>query len=121
MNKKPIAIGPALFFATVFASMIALTSTVRADSKHVTFIEPVTIGGTVLAPGIYSVVWEGSGPEVQVSFMKDNKTLATASANLVLEKSPYRRSYITTDSPENPRVLMRIRFSKTALVFDRSS
>jgi len=121
MNKKPIAIPLALFFAAVFASMIVLTSTAGADSKSVTFTEPVTIGSTVLAPGTYNVVWAGNGPEVQVSFMKGKKTVATASATLVLEKSPYRRAIKTNASPDNGRILQRISFSDRALVFDRST
>ena len=118
MRTKQGAIPLALLFSAVFVAMVALTSTALADSKHVTFNEPVSIDGVVLEAGEYNVVWNGSGPEVEVSFMKGNKTLATTAARLVLEKSPHRRAVETTTLPDNSRVLKRISFSEKALIFD---
>ena len=118
MNRTAICV--ALLFAAIFATTI--TSTARADSKHITITSAVTIGGsTVLPAGTYNVVWSGSGPDVQVSFMKGNKTMATASAKLVLEKSQYHRAVETTTMPDNSNVLTRIQLGKRSLVFDQAS
>ena len=117
MRMKSATFARSLLFLTILA---VLTSTVLADSKHVTFNDTVTIGGTVLKPGIYNVVWIGSGPIVQVSFMKRDTTVATASARLVLEKGLYRRAVEMKILPDNSRVLARLSFKNKSLVFDLS-
>lgn len=121
MNTKHKGIPLALLFSAIFASMIILTSTALADSKHITFSEPVTVGSVVLEAGTYNVVWVGTGPEVQVSFKKRNKTLATTSARLVFEKSQHRRMVRTTRLPDNSRILEQISFSEETLIFDLPS
>ena len=118
MNRTGICV--ALLFAAIFATTI--TSTSLADSKHITISSAVTIGGsTVLPAGDYRVVWNGSGPDVQVSFMRGNKTIATVPAKLVLEKSQYHRAVETTTMPDNSNVLTRIQLGKRSLVFDQAS
>src|SRR6266536_4249635 len=59
------------------------------DSEHITFSEPVMVAGTLLKADTYKVVWDGSGPQVQVSFMKGSKTVVTVSAKLVTQSNPY--------------------------------
>lgn len=117
MNRTAICV--ALLFAAILASTI--TSTSLADSKHITLSNSVTIGGVTLPAGTYSVVWSGSGPDVQVSFMQGSKTRATVSARLVLEKSQYHRAIETTTMPDNSNVLTRIQLGKQSLVFDQPS
>lgn len=114
---KRIGSSVSLFFSAIVALMAILAPTVLADSKHVTFVEAVTVGNTVLKPDTYTVVWSGSGPQVDVSFMKGDKTIATASAILVLEESPYRAVHTRT-LPDNSKVVTRISFRSKSLVFD---
>ena len=122
MKVKRTAIPLLLLFSAMLTAMVVLNSTATADSKHITFTEPVTVGNVVLEPGEYEVVWEGSGPEVLVSFMKGNKTVATATARLILEKSSYpHRAVEVRVMPDNSRALKRITFSNRALVFDLPS
>ena len=119
MKRRRGTFARSLLFLTILA---VLTSTVLADSKHVAFSDPVTVGGTVLKPGTYKVVWIGSGPDVQVSFMKGYTSVATASARLVLEKSPYPhyRWTLMKTLPDNSRALMRLSFKNKSLLFDLS-
>lgn len=121
MKTKHIPGRLSLLFSAILASMIVLTSTSLADSKHITITEPLTIGSVALPAGTYNVVWSGSGPEVQVSFMKGSKTIASAPARLVLEKSQYHRAVETTTLPDNTKALNRIQFGDRTLVFDLSS
>jgi len=117
MNRRAILLP--LLLSAVLSSLIALTSTAFADTKHVTFYEAVTVGNVVLKPGDYQVKWIGSGPEVQVSFIRGDKTVVTVSARLVLEKRPYRSTGTITGA-DNSSVLSRLSFTSKSLVFDQS-
>ena len=97
--------------------MVMLTAPVVADSKHITLYDAVTVGGRVLESGAYKVTWLGSGPEVQVTFSRGSKTVATTRARLVFEKST-RRAVQTTTLPDNSIVLTRLSFSDESLYFD---
>jgi hypothetical protein len=117
MNRRTIQLS---LLSAVLLSLIAVISTAFADTKHVTFDEPTTVGNTVLKPGIYRVEWTGSESEVTVRFIRENKTVVTVSARLVVEKSP-RRSIGTLTLDDNSRVLKRLSFTSKSLVFDRVS
>ena len=118
MTKKSSVFPVTLLFLGICASTVVLTSTARgADSRTVTFSEPVTVDGTVLKPGTYKVVWIGSEPEVQVSFIKEGNTVATATARLAIEKGP-QRSITTKTMPDNSRALARLSFKHLTLFFD---
>ena len=118
MRMKRAAIS-LLLFTAILSSVTVLTSTGFADTKHITVKEPVTIGNIVLQPGDYKVVWQGSGPDVQVSFINKNTT-ATTSAKVVVEKRR-GRSFETVTMPDNSKVVKRISFRSKSLVFDQSS
>lgn len=105
---------------------VALTSVVLTqpagaigkDSEHVTITEPIMVAGTMLKPATYKVVWEGSGPEVQVRFMKDSKTIVTTSARIVPEISPYDGAVKLKVIGDNSKVLEAITWKKKSLVFE---
>jgi len=68
---------------TALLSMLALLFSVcafaRDKNQHsVEISESVQVGGTQLTPGTYKVEWQGSGPEIQVNFVRDGKTVATS-------------------------------------------
>ena len=117
MTKRHRLFPVLLLLSTVFASMVVLTSTVGADSRTVSFNEPVTVEGTVLKPGTYTVVWTGTGPEVQVSFIRNGRTVTTATARLDLERNPLR-SITTKTLPDNSSILLRLSFKHLTLFFD---
>jgi hypothetical protein len=120
MKRKLTAI-PLLLVAVVLVISTALNSSVRAkEVKTVTITDAVAVAGTVLLPDTYKVEWNGTGPQVQVSFMKGHKILATASATLVLEKNPFDRSVEMKTLPDNTKVLERISFKHSALIFGQA-
>lgn len=109
-----------LVLSALITSMVILDRAALADTEHITISEPVTISGTVLKPDTYTVTWIGNGPGVQVSFLKGHKTMATASATLVLEKSTHHRSVEMKTMPDNSMILERITFKNKSLVFTTS-
>jgi hypothetical protein len=113
----------ALCFSVVLTSAILLTQLAaanREDTEHITFSEAVMVAGTKLEPDTYKLAWEGTGPEVKVTFMKGSKTVATASATLVMAESQYDGA-IETKTLGDSKVLEKITWKKKALVFQPSS
>ena len=113
---------------TALLSMIALLSTVSAlarDKNHhlVEISDSVQVGGTQLTPGNYKLEWQGTGPEVQVSFVRDGKTIATAPGTLKTNDPHVTQDDIVTDTTSaNTKTLTEIDFShnKESLVFEQS-
>jgi hypothetical protein len=113
-----------LCFSVVLTSSIFLTQLAaanREDTERVTFREPLMVAGTKLEPDTYTLVWEGTGPQVQVSFMKGSKTVATAAATLVVGESQYHEAIGIKTLGDNTKVLEKITWKKKALVFQTSS
>src|SRR6185436_17065495 len=114
-----------LFISVVLTTLAIGSRTVAANNKeteHVTFSEPIMVGGTLLKPGMYQLVWEeGSGPQVQVSFEKGFKTIVTAPADLVIEDSKYHEAVQLRTLSDSSKVLERITWKKKALIFAPSS
>jgi hypothetical protein len=113
---------------TALLSMIALLSTLSAlarDKNHhsVEISDSVQVGGTQLKPGNYKLEWQGSGPEVQVNFVRDGKTIATAPGTLKVDDPHVTQDAIVTQTTgANTTTLTEIDFShnKESLVFGQS-
>ena len=108
--------------------MLALLSSVdalaRDKSKHsVEITESVQVGGTQLKPGNYKIEWQGTGPEIQVNFVRDGKTIATVPGTLKTNDAHVTQDEIVTDTTSsNTQTLKEIDFSrnKESLVFEQS-
>ena len=110
-----------LCLSVVLALAVVLTQTAAAkETEHVTLPDAFSVGGTVLEAGNYTLVWDGAGPQVQVTFMKRGKTIVTASAKLVLETSKYDGAVRGKTLDNNSRVLEAIMWKKKALIFEPS-
>lgn len=109
-------------------SMLALLSTVSAlardkNQQSVEILDSVQVGGTQLRPGSYKVEWQGTGPEVQVNFVRDGKTIATAPGTLKTNDAHVVQDDIVTDTTSaNTKTLKEIDFAhnKESLVFEQS-
>ena len=109
-------------------SMIALLSTVsalaRGKNQHsVQISDSVQVGGTQLKPGNYKLEWQGTGPEVQVNFVRDGKTVATAPGTLKTNDPHVTQDdMVTNTTSPNTKTLKEIDFShnKESLVFEQS-
>ena len=66
------------------AGMLLLSAGAFAREKgKLNLTENVTVQGKVLKPGEYKLEWEGSGNNVQLSFIQGRETVATVPATIV--------------------------------------
>jgi hypothetical protein len=91
------------------------------DSANVTFTETVNVNGASVPPGDYHVVWQGTGPSVEATFLQGKKVLASAPATLVSTKSEYDGAVETSDGSNNSKVLEAIDWSNRSLRFGQGS
>ena len=104
---------------SILAVMAPLSAFARDKNQHsVAILEAVQVGGKQLDPGIYKVVWQGTGPAVQVTFLRSGKTVATVPGTLKTNDSQVTQDAILTDSSN--KTLSEIDFGrdKEALVFE---
>jgi hypothetical protein len=78
------------------------------------------VGGTLLKADTYRLVWEGSGPEVQVRFMRGSEAVVTAPAKLLAEPSHYHEAIQVKTLADNTKVLESIKWKKKTLMFGLS-
>jgi hypothetical protein len=90
------------------------------DSANVELDQRVEVAGTQLAPGQYKVAWEGTGPNVTVSFAEGKKTIATAPAKLV-GNSLNEQAVETTTAADHITVLRAIDLKNVTLQFENDA
>jgi len=86
-------------------------------SGNVTISESVKIGASQLAPGDYKLSWEGTGPNVQVTFSRGKNSFTTP-ATITDQSNPYGRTAVIVKQDNGSRVLNSIQLSKHLLVFE---
>ena len=110
-----------LTLLSIVAVLSPLSMFARDKNQHSVDI-PVTVqvGGTQLKPGNYKVEWQGTGPDVQVTFLRDGKTVATVPATLKTNDGQVTQDQIVTDSANKTLSEIDFRRDKDALVFQQS-
>jgi hypothetical protein len=86
--------------------------------------EPVAVAGKQLAAGHYSLTWEGSGSNVQLSIMQGKNVVATVPARVVeMDRSSINSSAVLKTNGDGSKSLSEIRFSgkKYALAIGEES
>ena len=107
---KKSRIGITLFGAALLFSASAFAG--NGNKGALRLDENVTVDGTPLQPGNYRVEWNGNGPDVQVSLLKGNQTVATFPAHLAEQTQPNQAdAYGSTDEPNGSKSLTAIYFS----------
>ena len=96
-----------------------LTFASDKNSDTVRFSDTVKIAGTQVRAGEYHLVWEGAGPDVQVSFMRGKKTVVTAPAKVV-EQENLERAVVTRREGDS-KELRSIALKKRSLIFSEAS
>jgi hypothetical protein len=104
------------------ALMVPLCAFAHSRNEHkVTLPYTVQIGTTLLKAGSYKVEWKenGNGPSINVSFLRNDKTIATTQGRLVEknEKPPSDTFYTSTTGKTKRLDEIDLRGSKDALVF----
>lgn len=81
-----------------------------ANKGSMQILDPVNVNGKTLPAGEYSLQWDGTGQNVQLSILKGKKVVATAPAHLVgLDKSAQSNQALVKSSDGN-RSLSEVRF-----------
>jgi hypothetical protein len=96
--------GAALFLAgTVWAT--------NMTKKSLKLYDPVSLDGKTLQPGNYQLEWQGAGPKVEVSIVKQGSTVETAPARLQAKNPPEDNDgYITMANHQGTRSLSDVFF-----------
>lgn len=112
-------------FATVSKSLVlglalTLASTAFAASKaNLTLNNPTSVNGTTLKPGDYKLEWDGSGPNVEVSFLQGKKVVTKAPAKLVdLDRAPSNDAAIVKQNGDGSTTLAGVRFQGKKYALD---
>jgi hypothetical protein len=113
-----------LALLSTLALLTPLGAFARDKNQHsVSFPDPVQVGSAQLQPGTYKVKWDGSGPEVQVSFVRDGKTVATVPGTLKTKDTAVVQDDIVVEPVSGSgKALREIDFGhqQEALVFGQS-
>jgi len=114
-TSKGLVLGLALLLAT---------SAFAANKGSLQVSDPVTVSGKQLAPGAYTVKWEGNGPNVELNILQGKKVVATMPARLIdLNRSADGDSAVVRKNDDGSRTLAEIRFAgkKYALALGNES
>jgi hypothetical protein len=110
-----------LALLSTLALLFPYSALARDKNQHSVDIgDTVRVGSTQLKPGSYKIEWQGTGSTVQVRFLKDGKTVATAPATLrTNDKQLTQDDVLVDEKSSNTKTLDEIDFShqKEALVF----
>jgi hypothetical protein len=108
MKMSKIAI--LLCGATLLISSAALAGDTNKGTLKLN--DQVVVDGKPVAPGNYTVEWDGSGPTVQIKLLRGKQTVATLPAHLTEQpKSSSQNAYGTATAPDGSKSLTAIYFS----------
>jgi hypothetical protein len=96
----------------VLGLAVLLASSAFASNKgSLQVLEPFEVNGQQLAPGEYQLRWDGTGANVEVSFMQGKKEVAKTSAKVVaLDKVSAYDSAVVDHSDGKARI-SEVRFA----------
>ena len=112
MKLRSIAILAAVLIMTVSMAMEWPKS-----KKTVNISKPTLVGSVTLEAGDYTIDWSGTAPEVQVSFSREGKTIATVPATL--EAAQNREESLVTSEPQDSgsAMLLELNLKNSTLRF----
>jgi hypothetical protein len=104
-------------FTVLGLAVLLATGAFASNKGTLTLQEAVQVNGQQLPAGEYQVRWDGTGSNVEVSFMQGKKEVAKAAAKVVDLKTAYGYDSSVVDHSSGTASLSEIRFAnkKTAL------
>jgi hypothetical protein len=96
------------------ALFICSIPTLAGDTfkKSVDINDTVTVQGVTLQPGTYKFQWSGPGPDVQLTILRNNDTVATVPAHIVSENVSNNQSgYGIESATDGSKRLTEVFFS----------
>lgn len=98
-----------LYTSLVLGAAMLVSATAFAGEKEtVETQKAMTVNGSPLPAGKYTVTWEGSGPSVELKFLKGKNVVATTPAQVVNQKTAVAGGIVTRSDNANI-VLTQIR------------
>ena len=93
-------------------ALLLATSAFAASNKgSMQLLDPVTVSGKQLPAGDYSVKWDGSGPNVELSILRGSKVVATTPARLIdLNQKTNGDAAVVKKNDDGSKSLSEIRF-----------
>ena len=110
--------------ASILALALVMAGSASAfakDTQTVKLISGMTLKGTPLAAGSYSISWVNHAPEATVTVAKNNNVVATAQGRLVDAGKKFAQNAVLYDeSADGTRTIREIRLAglTQAIVFD---
>jgi hypothetical protein len=94
------------------ALLLATSAFAAANKGSLQLPSTVTVSGTQLSAGDYSVKWDGNGPSVELNILQGNKVVATTPARLIdLTQKQSTDNAVVKNNADGTRSLAEIRFS----------
>ena len=98
--------------SVVLGLAVLLASSAFASNKSSLQLgETVEVNGQQIAPGTYELRWDGSGSNVEVSFMKGKKEVAKTTAKLVPLDKAYGYDSAVVDHAGGKASVSELRFA----------
>ena len=98
----------------ITVSLILTMSAFAADTHKASLqtLDTLQVNGKTLPAGDYKVTWEGSGPNVKLNILKNNRVVASSDAHLVqLAGKSINNAAVTQASSDGTKTLQEIRFA----------
>jgi hypothetical protein len=92
-------------------AVLLATSAFAVNSGSLQVSDPVTVNGTTLPAGDYTVKWEGKGPNVEVNILHGKNVVATVPARIIDKERAPDRDAVVTISDGDRKEVSEIRFS----------
>jgi len=110
-----------LVLLSIFAMLSLLSVFARnKNQQSVNIPDTVQVGSTQLKPGNYKMEWQGTGPDIQVTFLHDGKTVVTVPATLKTNDDQVTQDDIVTSSENKTLQEIDFRRGKEAVVLQQS-
>jgi len=106
-----------LTMGVLLAAGAYAAGTSHKGSLHIS--DPVDAAGKQLAPGDYTLTWDGEGPDVTLHITRDHKEIVAAAAKVVgLNGKSSDDAALVTSKPSGKRDLTGVRFAGKAYELD---
>jgi hypothetical protein len=91
-------------------ALLLATSAFATEKGALTITDPITLGGTQLKAGTYTVQWDGNGPNVQLNILRGKSVVAATPAHMVdTGRAPAVSGYSFTNEANSTPSLSEIR------------
>lgn len=105
-------------------ALLSLSAFARdKNQRSVEILDAVQVGSIQLQPGTYKIEWQGTGPDVQVNFLRNGKTIATVPGTLKTnDDQVVQDDIVTATTSANTKTLKEIDFhhNKESVTFEQS-